>query len=161
MAILYKAVVDQADFRGANLHHAVLIGTRGTDTVFTKAVLDEIYAPKVSLPRAQFDDAVLDSANLVSADLGGANFRHALLANANLQEANLQGADFNGADLSHARLDAADLRAARLHGANLATATGVTQAQLDTACIDEHTQLPSDLRRPAPCPPAVKKAAKR
>jgi uncharacterized protein YjbI with pentapeptide repeats len=101
MAILYKAVLDQADFRDAELYRAVLIGARGTGTIFTKA--------------------------------------------------NLRGATLSGADLTGARLDAADLHRATLHGANLASVSGLTQAQLDTACVDEQTKLPAELTRPAPC----------
>lgn len=35
---------------------------------------------------------------------------------------------------------------------------GLTQAQLDTACVDDRTALPADLGRPAPCT-AVKEEA--
>jgi uncharacterized protein YjbI with pentapeptide repeats len=139
----------------------VLIGARGTGTIFTKADLSGIYAPKVSLQRAQFNETMLESANLVAADLRGSNFSHATLTQANLQEANLQGATLSGADLTGARLDAADLHRATLHGANLASVSGLTQAQLDTACVDELTKLPAELSRPAPCGAATKKAARR
>jgi uncharacterized protein YjbI with pentapeptide repeats len=151
MAILYQANLDQADFRDARLPHSVLIGARGTGTIFTKADLSGIYAPNVSLQRAQFNEAKLESANLVAADLRGSNFSHATLTEANLQEANLQGATLSGADLTGVQLDKADLRRATLHGANLALASGLTQAQLDTACVDEQTKLPAELSRPAPC----------
>jgi uncharacterized protein YjbI with pentapeptide repeats len=158
MAILYHANLDQADFRDARMPHAVLIGARGTGTIFTKADLSGIYAPKVSLQRAQFNEAILESANLVAADLNGSNFTLANLTNANLQEANLRGATLSGADLTGARLDKADFRRATLHGANLSLASGLTQAQLDTACVDEQTKLPAELNRPAPCVVAKKAA---
>jgi uncharacterized protein YjbI with pentapeptide repeats len=157
MAILYHANLDQANFRDARLPHAVLIGTRGTGTIFNKADLSGIYAPKISLQHAQFNDANLESANLVAADLRGSSFSHATLTQANLQEANLQGANLSGADLTGAQLDAADLHRATLHGANLTSASGLTQAQLSTACMDEQTKLPADLSRPAPCATAKTK----
>ena len=80
------------------------------------------------------------------------SFSRARLAHANLQEANLQDASFPGADLTGTRLDAADLRHANLRGVNLAGALGLTQAQVDSACLDEQTALPAGLNRPAPCP---------
>ncbi|HSQ91242.1 MAG TPA: pentapeptide repeat-containing protein, partial [Nitrospiraceae bacterium] len=73
------------------------------------------------------------------------------LTHANLQEANLRGATLSGANLTGAQLGAADLRHATLHGANLSSVSGLTQAQLDTACVDEQTKLPAELSRPAPC----------
>ena len=54
MAILYHAMLDDADFRDARLHSAVLIGARGTGVNFSKADLSDVYAPKLSLPRARF-----------------------------------------------------------------------------------------------------------
>jgi len=157
MAILYTAVLDQADFRDAEFYRAVLIGARGIGTIFTKANLSEIYAPNAQFHHAQFNEATMESANLVAADLHEANFTHAILAHANLQEANLRGATLSGADLTGAQLDAADLHRATLHGANLTSVSGLKQAQLDTACVDEQTKLPAELSRPTPCVAANKK----
>ena len=63
----------------------------------------------------------------------------------------------SGADLTGTRLDTADLRQANLRGANLTGAVGLTQAQIDNACLDEQTKLPAELSRPAPCVAANKK----
>ena len=60
--------------------------------------------------------------------------------------AGLPGADLTGADLEGAHLERADLR-----WTNLTHATNLTQAQLDQACVDEHTLLPEGLKRPKPC----------
>lgn len=119
--------------------------------MFTKADLSDIYAPKVWLQRASFNEAKLELANLVAADLSKSTFSHANLTHANLQEANLQEASFAGADLTGARLDAADLRHTSFQGTNLSGALGLTQAQLDSACMDDLTTLPPNLNRPAPC----------
>ena len=83
MAIFYKAVLDQADFRDTQLYRAVLIGARGVGTIFTKADLSEIHAPNAQFHHAQFNEATMESANLVAADLTGSNFTHANLAHAN------------------------------------------------------------------------------
>jgi uncharacterized protein YjbI with pentapeptide repeats len=118
--------------------------------------LTGIYAPAVVLQRASFNEAQLEGANLVTADLRASTFNHANLTHANLQEANLQDASFPGADLTAARLDGADVRHTVFHGTNLSGALGLTQAQLDSACVDEFTKLPPNLIRPAPCTPSKK-----
>jgi len=154
---LYTAVLDQADFRDAELYQAVLINARGIGTIFTKANLGEIYAPNVQFHHAQFNEAIMESANLVAADLHESNFTRANLAHANLQEANLRSATLSGANLSGAQLNRADLHHAKLHGANLSLVSGLTQAQLDTTCVDDQTKLPAELSRPAPCATAKTK----
>jgi uncharacterized protein YjbI with pentapeptide repeats len=79
---------------------------------------------------------------LADAWLGGINMHRAALGYGNLQHANLQGADLRGADLSEANFQ----------GADLSEATGLTQDQINTACLDADTRLPEGLRRPPPCP---------
>jgi len=103
------------------------------------------------LHRASFNDAQLEGANLVAADLRTSTFKNANLTHANLQEANLEEASLSGADLTAARLDAANLRRTVFHGTNLSGALGLTQTQLNSACVDYLTTLPPDLTRPAPC----------
>ena len=44
-----------------------------------------------------------------------------------------------------------NLKNSQLQSANLATSKGLTQAQLNQACVDEHTTLPEGLTRPKPC----------
>jgi hypothetical protein len=44
-----------------------------------------------------------------------------------------------------------------LYGVDRASATGLTQARLDTACVGEQTKLPAELGRPVPCVAAGKK----
>jgi uncharacterized protein YjbI with pentapeptide repeats len=160
MAIFYKAILDQADFRNARLSQAVLIGARGTGVIFTNADLSEIHAPKAQFHHAQFTEATMESANLVAADLTDSNFTRANLTHANLQEANLHGATLSGANLAGARLDGADLHRATLHGTDLSSVSGLTQAQLDTTCVDEQTKLPTELNRPAPCAATEKKKSR-
>jgi uncharacterized protein YjbI with pentapeptide repeats len=50
-------------------------------------------------------------------------------------------------------MNQADLQQANLRGANLSGALGLTQAQLDQACVDDATRIPTDLQRPKACPP--------
>ena len=86
-------------------------------------------------------------ANLIFADLREANFRRV-----NLQEADLRGANLQGADLFKANLQGADLRGEPRYETKLMGAKNLTQEQVNTACVNEYTQLPEGLLRPDPCP---------
>jgi hypothetical protein len=95
-------------------------------------------------------------AELPKAWLVGINMRRASASFANLPGADLERTDLQGADLERAKLPGANLTGANLQGADLRTANlegakGVTQDQVNTACVDEHTQLPEGLTRPPPC----------
>ena len=107
--------------------------------------------------RAVLADAWLGGINMHRAALGygnlqHANLQHANLQHANLQHANLQHANLQEADLSEANFQGADLSEANFQGADLSEATGLTQDQINTACLDADTRLPEGLRRPPPCP---------
>lgn len=84
---------------------------------------------------ARFDRANLSVANLFGARFTGASFRHA-----DLTRATAVGAHFGGADLTGAVLTGANLSGAEMHAAR-----GLTQTQLNGACGDGSTQLPSGL----------------
>jgi uncharacterized protein YjbI with pentapeptide repeats len=100
-------------------------------------------------------------ADLSESDLRGVHFEDAVLIGAQLHRAKLVGAVLKQADLSRAKLHKADLRAAifsgtilreaQLQSADLEYAIGLTQEQLDVACIDKETRLPSRFNRPKPC----------
>jgi uncharacterized protein YjbI with pentapeptide repeats len=88
----------------------------------------------------------LTGANLQGATLHQVNLEHATLLFANLQETNLLLANLQGAYLANA-----NIRHANLRGANLSTAVGLTQDQLNLACVDDATILPPSLYKPSPC----------
>jgi hypothetical protein len=83
--------------------------------------------------------------DLSGANLIGASLTHADLNRANLSRAALLSASLIGAHPSGANLTGADLRGASLIGANLSDATGLSHDQLDKACGDKDTKLPSGL----------------
>lgn len=121
--------------------------------------------------RANFCEADLSSADFVRSMLAGANFRKAKLQRAKLTRANLTRADFtearlDGATMDHAMLhdavfqnaefEAASLQdtmlyQANLHGADLSKAKGLTQYQINMACLDKDTKLPPGLSHPQYC----------
>lgn len=95
--------------------------------------------------------ADLTQADLQHAELGLANLQHARLTLADLQyaqlkRANLQGADLEAAILSEADLSGADLNGTNLKHANLRGAKGLTREKLNSAIMDEYTQLPDEFK---------------
>jgi uncharacterized protein YjbI with pentapeptide repeats len=81
-------------------------------------------------------------------DLIGAKARGAKLAGADLRGALMIACDLRDADLRAADLIGADLRDADLRGADLTGSIFLTQAQINSANGDQHTKLPSHLRKP-------------
>jgi uncharacterized protein YjbI with pentapeptide repeats len=99
--------------------------------------------------QANLSLATADRIRLVSANLSLTNLFGARLSGADLSDANLEGATFVGAYLGGARLGGAVVNGANFSGAELADAIGLTQAQLNTACGDETTTLPTGMTIPA------------
>ena len=83
------------------------------------------------------------------AELINRSFRGVDLRRTCLRGALLLGADLSQTDLREADLLGADLRAADLRGADLSTSLFLTQPQIQAARGDEHTRIPSELRRPS------------
>jgi hypothetical protein len=153
---------------------ATVLGRRTRDFLHGEDRLD-LY--NTNLSGVDLFGAPLRSANLWDTNFSGAGLMSADLAWAHLQRANLSRADLSYANLSGANLSSADLSGADLTGANLsrkdhdyervygvdysdvseganlsgADLTGaiLTQTQLEEAIGDEHTRLPSHLKRPA------------
>lgn len=90
------------------------------------------------LSLSTYDEVNLSGANLSVANLFGARFNRANFTNTNLQNATAVGTFFGASNLA-----GADLTGANLSGADLKIARGLTQAQLNTACGDASTKLPS------------------
>lgn len=99
---------------------------------------------QADLQISEADRARFGGANLSLANLFGGRFSHADFSNANLE-----GAVLVGAYLGYARFTGAVLAGANLSGAELEGAVGLTQAQLNGACGDANTVLPTGLTVPA------------
>lgn len=101
------------------------------------------------LRQADLSVAIADSARFAHANASLTNFFGARLTRADFTQANLAGATLVGAYLGGAQFAGARLEGANLSGAELATASGLTQMQLNTACGDTTTMLPAGLTVPA------------
>jgi hypothetical protein len=112
-----------------------------------RADLAQEWLPRTNMRNADARLTKFKGANLVFADLRGA-----ILRGANFQEADLRGADFQGADLRRVDFQGADLRGEPLYETKLMGAKNLTQEQVNTACVNEHTQLPEGLTKACPLP---------
>jgi uncharacterized protein YjbI with pentapeptide repeats len=99
--------------------------------------------------QSNFSLAIADRADFHGANLSLANLFGMRASHGNFTDANLEGATLVGAYLGGARLGGVVLTGANLSGAELASATGLTQDQLNTACGDATTTLPAGLTVPA------------
>jgi uncharacterized protein YjbI with pentapeptide repeats len=154
------ADLTKADVRGAsmmagnfllaNFSGAKLAGLEAHATVFTDANFNHVAATCINLTAsnlsrvdgrdADFHRGIFTRATLVSGRFQGASFQNAKLDGADLADGDFTGADFRDADLAGASLDGATLA-----GADLQSARNLTQQQLDGACADAKTRLPSGL----------------
>lgn len=90
------------------------------------------------------DRADFHGANMSLANLFGGRF-----SSANFTDVNFSGATLVGGYYGNARFGGAVLNGANLSGSDLSLADGLTQAQLNTACGDATTALPTSLTVPA------------
>ncbi|MFZ4071078.1 MAG: pentapeptide repeat-containing protein [Caulobacterales bacterium] len=123
-----KCNLFQADFSYTDMHGRNFAGAR--------------------LRQSELSLTEFDNANLSGVNLSIANAFGARLAHANLSGADLKGGVFVGAYFGGANLKGAQLTGANFAGAELETAKGLTQAQLNTACGDATTTLPTGLKIP-------------
>jgi uncharacterized protein YjbI with pentapeptide repeats len=177
-ANFWRAILTHADLTDANLRRAILAGADLTDAnlagadltdaTLTGAVLTGVTLTGATLTGADLTGtylagAILMSVTLRGASLRGADLRSVTLRDINLTDATLTGADLTRADLTGATLTGATLTGANLTGANLTgadleTVTALTQDQVDKACGNETSRLPTALTKPAPCPIAASRS---
>lgn len=100
------------------------------------------------LRQADFSLATADRANFRGANVSIANLFGARFSSADFTGANLERSVFVGAYLGGARFGGANITDANFSGAELADAQNLTQAQLNTACGDASTTLPTGLTIP-------------
>ncbi len=92
--------------------------------------------------------SLVKGASLKGRDLKFSNATRAFLVKADLRQANLTGANLVQADLRRANLEGADLNRTDLRGAILTGVVGLSQEQINRACVDEKTRLPVGLESP-------------
>ncbi len=141
LAPAYGGVCEGCDLSGRIMAGAKMSNSDFDRSDFSNAVMARADASGSSFEEANFTSADLRRAKLVDAHCPRAVFEAAMLAQADARGADFRFADFTGADLRRANLDGADIT-----GADLRNAQGLTQAQLDRACGDRLTRVPSGMR---------------
>jgi len=145
-------------FAAATLALAALVVSaalgQGIQTAYLDAI-SSIKAGKHDCPHCMLAGADLTNQCVKDGNLEGADFDNSRLvlmcmSFADFKGATFRGADLSGANLAHAILDGADLTGANLtitsiKGTDLTRTKGLTQKQLDAACGDADTKVPSGL----------------
>ncbi|MEO8326367.1 MAG: pentapeptide repeat-containing protein [Nitrospirota bacterium] len=144
-AYLNMGKYKKVDFRGANLEKAIIMGSKMQQSLFAGANLQSATIEYVDFEEASFTGLYplfKDPKNIPTFSFfvpvdGAANFSSATLVSVNFKKADLQGVK---------------LSETKLFNVDLSKALGLTQAQIDEACVDEKTKLPVGIKRPSPCP---------
>lgn len=172
-ANLSDADFTSTDFRdtnltGANLEKATLVraslaGARADKASFTRIEAYRSSFAGVSAQGASFANAELERTDFTGANLTGADFQKAELGRAVFDKAVITGASFPTANLSRVEFRTATFEGpidltnsflflTRLEGVDLSQAKGLQQWQVDLACGDANTKLPSGVKAPATWP---------
>jgi len=175
-----RANLSGADFSYTDLRHSIFAGANMTKAKLIRTLLNNAAADNANFERvegyravfqdvrangASFKSGELQRANFAGAQLRGANFEKADLSRVAFDKAIITGANFVYANLSRAVLSSAvfedglDFKNAfflfaRIEGVDLSQALNLTQQQMDMACGDDATKLPTGLTKPQqwPCP---------
>jgi uncharacterized protein YjbI with pentapeptide repeats len=147
-ANLQEADLGLANLQGAFLWAANLQGASLFEANLQGASLWEVNLQEANLQRASLQRVLLR--RLPNKLLRATISQKARLGQARLWRAKLQEADVWLAILQ-ANFQGANLREAKLQETDLTDTKGLTQDQVNTACVDEKTILPEGLTKPAPC----------
>jgi len=175
---LTDANMSRADMEVSDLRNAILNGTNFTKTILLRAALsgstakdtnfEGIIASRVDfrsttvenanfqkseISRADFSGSTLTDVNFSKAELPRVNFKESTLTNVMFQYTNLARADFSEINLNgDIDLTGAYLFLTNIAGLDLSSATSMQQWQIDMACGDADTKLPTGLTAPSSWP---------
>ena len=152
-ANLEKAKLQRAWFTGANLDNTNFSRVEAYRTGFLKVSAIGANFSSAELQRADFRGAALKGANFEKAELGRGNFKGATLTNTRFSYANLSRADLTQIVFEGPlQFDQAFMYLTRIEGLDLSASKGLTQLQIDLACGDAKTKLPSGIVPPTTWP---------
>ena len=153
-ANLEKAKFIRATLAGASAKGTSFARVEAYRTDFSGLSAENATFESAELQRSNFGDAQLSNTNFTKADLGRSQFDGAEVGGSRFSLANLARADFRTASFSKpVDFDRAFLFLTRIEGVDLAASTGLVQWQIDMACGNDETVLPTGLKKPAnwPC----------
>lgn len=128
-----------ASCAGCNLFQGEFSGLQARGLNLSGARLRQADLSLSVMNRTRFANADLRDIEAYGAVFSGSSFAGADLTNASFVGTYLEGATFTGAKLNGTNLS----------GAEMSRARGLSQSQLNQACGDQNTVLPSGLRIPA------------
>ncbi|MEP6343543.1 MAG: pentapeptide repeat-containing protein [Maricaulaceae bacterium] len=153
---------DNSNLSGTHFRRAYLVGVSGDmvnleNSIMPDATMIEANLSasnlrasdlrRVDMTRAKFKGSIFNDADLISVSAEDADFSNAEFINARADHIDLEGANMsntklNGVKFGSAVFNRTTLDGSDLSGADLRSVSGLTQAQLDTACGDYKTRLP-------------------
>jgi uncharacterized protein YjbI with pentapeptide repeats len=104
-----------------------------------------------NLSGADLTNTCVKEHDLSGANFDGANATLMCMSFSNFTNASFRGTDLSGANMAGSKMDGADLTGAKTSitsflGTDLRKVKGLTQKQLDVACSDKKTRLPTGLK---------------
>ena len=134
----------KVDFRGANLEKAIIRSSKMQQSLFAGTNFQSATVESVDFEEASFtgpyplfkEPKNIPTLSFFDPVDGAANFSYASLWDVSFKKANLQGVEFTKT---------------KFFDVDLSESKGLTQAQIDEACVDEKTKLPPDMNRPESC----------
>ena len=153
-ANLEKASLLRASLAGSKVAGARFNRVEGYRTDFSRTDAEGAMFASAELQRANFGRAKLTNVDFTKAELGRAQFHDAEITATQFAFANLSRADFRRSNFSASvNFYRAVFFLARIEGVNLSASSGLSQEQIDAACGDDNTILPSGFARPEhwPC----------
>lgn len=152
-AVLESADLSRARLSGASLRGANLAKAAAYRTLFDSANMSGADLTKGEFFRSSFRGARLESARLDKGEFPRADFTRADLSGGTFVNANISRATFARSNLGNASFRNAYTYRTDFSDADLWAVLDLTQAQVDVACGNAATILPSGLTAPAnwPC----------
>lgn len=147
-----RAIMTRVDGSQANMNNANLAKAESSRAKFIQTQFNSASFEKSVFFRGDFTAADMSKANLHKSEFSRTNFQSAILTDATVTFANIARANFRETTLVNTDFTSSWTFLTRFEGVNLSAAKGLTQGQIDIACGDDKTLLPTGLAAPASWP---------
>ena len=167
-ADLSSSDLREANFTNANLSKANLVRASLKGVSATNSDFSRILASRSNFSNGDFTNADFSKAETSRVDFSSSTFTSADMSKAEFARANFSGSQMSGVNFDFSNLARADLRGitydkapsfknsflyqTRLEGLDLSGSTELQVWQINLACGDENTVLPSGMERPETWP---------
>jgi len=149
-----KAILLRASFSGSTAKGTNFESIIASRVDFRSTTVANANFQKSEIARADFSDSTLTDIDFSKADLPRVNFEGSTITNVSFRYTNLARADLSNIILNgNIDLSGSYLFLTNIAGLDLSSAGGMQQWQIDMACGDDNTVLPSGLTKPTnwPC----------